>query len=66
MNKKIIITLLFTLLTSTSEAFACRPVQNRAEDLPVYDQGPTGLCYAFTAAQMFDVWRKDSGKKSPP
>lgn len=58
----------FVICSIFKTAFAgpCSPVGNRAEGLPIYDQGSSNICYAHTAAQMFDTWRKRSGEKVPP
>ena len=29
--------------------------------MPLYDQGKTGICYAFAASQMVDYWRETNG-----
>ena len=31
--------------------------------MPLYDQGETGLCYAFAAIQLIDYWRETHGVK---
>jgi hypothetical protein len=31
--------------------------------MPIYDQGNTGLCYAYTAAQLVDFWRLTKGTR---
>jgi hypothetical protein len=33
------------------------------KQIPLYDQGDTGICYAFTAAQMVDYWRITKGTR---
>jgi hypothetical protein len=65
MNKLILILTLFLTMPIT-RAENCAPVGNRATGMPVYDQGQTSMCYAFTATQMFDIWRKQNGEKVPP
>ncbi len=31
--------------------------------MPLYDQGKTGICYSYTAVQMVDFWRETMGIK---
>ena len=33
------------------------------KQIPIYDQGYTPLCYAYTAAQMVDFWRITKGTR---
>lgn len=33
--------------------------------IPMYDQGPLNVCYAYTASQMMDYYLISNGKKSP-
>src|SRR5215831_9274963 len=33
------------------------------KQMPVYDQGRAGICYAYTAAQMVDYWRITKGTR---
>jgi hypothetical protein len=34
-------------------------------DMPIQDQNPYGICYAFSAAQMIDAWRYSHGRQPP-
>ncbi len=48
---------------------SCTPIRLDApgmpmENMPVYDQGKTDLCYAYTAAQVVDAWRFSHGDQN--
>jgi hypothetical protein len=33
------------------------------KQIPIYDQGKVGICYAYAAAQMADFWRITKGTR---
>jgi hypothetical protein len=39
---------------------------DRFVDMPAYDQGRTGTCYAFAAMQLVDYWRQSRGFMPEP
>jgi hypothetical protein len=39
---------------------------DRFIDMPAYDQGRTGTCYAFAATQLVDYWRQSRGFMPEP
>jgi hypothetical protein len=39
---------------------------DRFVDMPAYDQGRTGTCYAFAATQLVDYWRQSRGFMPEP
>ncbi len=39
---------------------------DRFIDMPAYDQGRTGTCYAFAAIQLVDYWRQSRGYMPEP
>ncbi len=39
---------------------------DRFVDMPAYDQGRTGTCYAFAAVQLVDYWRQSRGFMPEP
>ncbi len=39
---------------------------DRYIDMPAYDQGRTGTCYAFAATQLVDYWRQSRGFMPEP
>lgn len=39
---------------------------DRFIDMPAYDQGRTGTCYAFAATQLVDYWRQSRGFMPDP
>jgi hypothetical protein len=50
-------------VAKTTECSEVRLDRNGSvKDLPVYDQGTDGICYAYTAVQLIDAWRFSHGK----